>query len=791
MLFFYHDILEKIHINPIAELRHTCYVYTEVRVMKPTNRPIALHGSYFRKMLLSCLIFFYVPLLAWSFAYARQQRSAYIEKAAQRQQSRLDYAAALLDSRLSAITKTGGLIANAIGMSDGKTRVFASDATYQLINTLCNTNELISDIWLRFGDERWIYTRARKLVLEYAPPGLIHSKTDRRAVTVDGEAYLDTMNNPAQFNRFSFRTVDISRQETVKGVLYTSPAIRSGARIGLLATVVIQKETLQRFLAANVLAGEGAKAVLLDNDGTILCETGFDEWESDAALTLAASDIVDARYNVKTLPARWQLQESQSLAAGWILLLAADTRRMAVPGMLAWEIVTLFAILLLGAFGLYVFMRVNYRPISSIVQRSREVLNVTLPQAPADGLTPAVNEMDEIRLALSHLDMNVRRLASLVDRNREALFEETFMDILSGRIADREVLDMRMRGLSVDLSGCRFRMLAARARSGAEEEPVGMDCLERLEEVLHNTHGSRIRFCRLSAYPASDALYLVVLHGEAFDAGILESTGLVVGVGKETTDVMTIGYSCLEAFTALDFHTVLGWNVLEYASILEVFPQIERFESRKSILRMLGSGALHAATSDQFRGLFAGFARLVGQASSSVAIRKLCLTAYFCAIETLNHISGSGKPLISQNILRDLFALLTAKDALAFLRHVEEAALAGMKPAAPDISVLVEKLEESCFDPDFSLGELALSSGMSQSTFTRLFKTRTGMPPLAYMTELRMKEAARLLRETRTPVAQVALAVGYMNTASFGRHFREYAQASPSEYRAGAGEQSE
>jgi len=84
---------------------------------------------------------------------------------------------------------------------------------------------------------------------------------------------------------------------------------------------------------------------------------------------------------------------------------------------------------------------------------------------------------------------------------------------------------------------------------------------------------------------------------------------------------------------------------------------------------------------------------------------------------------------------------------------------------------------------EFSLDRLAARAGLSKFHFQRLFKAATGASPSQYQIDLRMNEARRLLRETKTSVIDVALEVGYTNPSHFAQLFRRETGLSPSDYR--------
>ena len=81
------------------------------------------------------------------------------------------------------------------------------------------------------------------------------------------------------------------------------------------------------------------------------------------------------------------------------------------------------------------------------------------------------------------------------------------------------------------------------------------------------------------------------------------------------------------------------------------------------------------------------------------------------------------------------------------------------------------------------LEELAKAAGMSRTTFAFRFRTVAGVAPLSYLTEWRMRLAARVLREDDTPVAEVARSLGYSSESAFSNAFKRVSGKSPRTYR--------
>ncbi|GAA3951052.1 GlxA family transcriptional regulator [Allohahella marinimesophila] len=78
---------------------------------------------------------------------------------------------------------------------------------------------------------------------------------------------------------------------------------------------------------------------------------------------------------------------------------------------------------------------------------------------------------------------------------------------------------------------------------------------------------------------------------------------------------------------------------------------------------------------------------------------------------------------------------------------------------------------------------LAALVNLSERTFKRRFKQATGLPPRSYLQKVRIDSARRLLERSRENVDQIALSVGYSESASFNRLFKREVGMSPGHYR--------
>lgn len=83
----------------------------------------------------------------------------------------------------------------------------------------------------------------------------------------------------------------------------------------------------------------------------------------------------------------------------------------------------------------------------------------------------------------------------------------------------------------------------------------------------------------------------------------------------------------------------------------------------------------------------------------------------------------------------------------------------------------------------WTANKLARAVGLSRTAFANRFTALIGIPPIRYVTRLRLQVAARLLRRERISVAQAAFEVGYESEAAFTRAFKREFGSPPASWR--------
>ncbi|MBD2757602.1 hybrid sensor histidine kinase/response regulator transcription factor [Spirosoma validum] len=107
----------------------------------------------------------------------------------------------------------------------------------------------------------------------------------------------------------------------------------------------------------------------------------------------------------------------------------------------------------------------------------------------------------------------------------------------------------------------------------------------------------------------------------------------------------------------------------------------------------------------------------------------------------------------------------------------------GNRPEKKFINELTALVEQNLSDPAFGVEKLSREMGLSRVQLYRKVQALLDMNVMDYLTEIRLKRAKYLLRETNKPMADIAIETGFNSAAYFTTFFKQHTKKTPSEYR--------
>ena len=103
-----------------------------------------------------------------------------------------------------------------------------------------------------------------------------------------------------------------------------------------------------------------------------------------------------------------------------------------------------------------------------------------------------------------------------------------------------------------------------------------------------------------------------------------------------------------------------------------------------------------------------------------------------------------------------------------------------------DVAESAQKIIDYNFNRDITVAEIADTLCVDPAYLTRKFTQRFGISPKEYMVEKRIGHAKKLLADTDATVKEIAASVGYMDQLYFSRIFKKKEGVSPLAYRRAA-----
>lgn len=159
----------------------------------------------------------------------------------------------------------------------------------------------------------------------------------------------------------------------------------------------------------------------------------------------------------------------------------------------------------------------------------------------------------------------------------------------------------------------------------------------------------------------------------------------------------------------------------------------------------------------------------------------------FFSRETALALSGRLKQLQTKQGFDSVLELMSILHDLSVSRNARLLSDAGFNHIQPSsnsrrVEMVIEYINQN-FDKSVQLSDAAKIANMTTVSFSRFFKTHTGMNFIDSLLEIRLGHASRLLIDTNRSVAEVAYHCGFNNISNFNRLFKKKKNCTPKEFR--------
>jgi AraC-like DNA-binding protein len=132
----------------------------------------------------------------------------------------------------------------------------------------------------------------------------------------------------------------------------------------------------------------------------------------------------------------------------------------------------------------------------------------------------------------------------------------------------------------------------------------------------------------------------------------------------------------------------------------------------------------------------------------------------------------------------ELFSILHDLSISRNMHTLSTATFSNTEPSynSRRIELSIDYMKQN-FQKQITLTEVAKLAYMTDVSFSRFFKTHTGITFMDSLLELRLGHASRLLIDTTESIAEVAYNCGFNNISNFNRIFKKKKGCTPKEFR--------
>lgn len=405
------------------------------------------------------------------------------------------------------------------------------------------------------------------------------------------------------------------------------------------------------------------------------------------------------------------------------------------------------------------------------------------------------NELHEAVEAQSHLQ-------EVVDNQRPIICNSYIRQLLSGMITSKEEVSYIKGYLGLEEENLIFNGLYIVAYNNTSDSSdtsqneimTSEEFHQTVLEALQNYFGLPLYYFRpadrtygiLLSCPSSeekDFIFkvheiIVSLHNYLFDTyGIW----LFAGIGRNTPDLMNVWESYQQAAEAASYisknYFFFPYEFIKKDSNVFYYPA----EISTKLIHFITTG-----NTPQVLELF----NLIHQ--ENIEERSLPINILKFLLSDIRNTLLKARFALPSNVPKETIQLLDERfDQHVTFKLCEDIALTlcelfTIKTEDTDLIAAIEKyIAKNYMDPSMGLNKISDEFQISESYFSHLFKEKTGVNFSTYLENIRMREAARLIKETNISLNELYISVGYNNANTFRRAFKKTYGVTPSSMREG------
>ena len=459
-------------------------------------------------------------------------------------------------------------------------------------------------------------------------------------------------------------------------------------------------------------------------------------------------------------------------------IIPSDVALLKVKKLQTISTVFMILILFFGFLLSYIVTRRNYKPIKEL---KKVIKGITLP------FERHTDAIDEAKTAISYLSELSSKLRDNFELSSDHIKYGLLYDLLQGKF--RTIEEFNNNGLGIYYSKPSFFLIVV---SGWNRS----DTLET--SVLEAEIGEYYENYEINIFHSSYQAFICAADNEKKAFQIEEdfirinekikekySTPLKIGISTSTTDLSILEQKYMEAVFALGYINPQKEPVSLYGNNKFHYTIYYPTEEIKILRQFIDEG-----NKDKYLKIIDTLVVYIESMDASLFIRIcICYDIINALLRILIEMDDEFVPNKALESI-ELIPFKTNGNIHLYIEVIKR--LSGNivslldkkhKNANKYMEQLKEYIGTHYLEEDFSAQKVADEYSVTLSWLSAYFKKNMNLNLSVYITDLKMKYAMKILRDSDISLSEIARETGYSNTSSFIRRFKQYTGVTPGEYK--------
>lgn len=474
----------------------------------------------------------------------------------------------------------------------------------------------------------------------------------------------------------------------------------------------------------------------------------------------------------------WYLSPSENASLYLATFFTGESNRIPITNIQTNFLFVLILFLVLGFIMVVYYMKTTYLPIKKLSTYGQKIV----------GKIDNDNAVATIQDVIEQLSYQNEHLNQVLKNNR-SMQDSLLFSLLKGKITTKEAFEQAGQYFDMHLCKKVYSVIAIRA-TYSKNSGFSISVLESLfkrYESLDIEYYCRELFddnqyvCVLGTNDIDDEKYQEMFESIIEAASKEFNTVISFAISNNYEEINMIPTAYLEATLAIrELFLISTKHIILFKDIQHVFQEMQYPSEEMQHLRTIINNSNPFNIRNEISSLLM---RVRDNALPSIFAKHICRNITYLLVSRYHDaLIDSGIDLIRIYYINSIENFNDYFENMLFViernTKVEETT-----EEIPVFDRILQYIDENYDNCNFSVQETANTLRLNGSYMSQLFKNQMNITILDYITNLRITKAKQLLESTTMPIDMIAEEVGYYNTNSFIRRYKQITGITPGEYR--------